>query len=236
MHSDFWLERWQRGETGWHLSDINLHLREFWPRLNLPPECQVFVPLCGKTLDLRWLASRGHRVLGVEISRLAVEECFAEAGWVPERREAGLLRQYRAGELTLLCGDFFDLTPEHLREVGAVYDRAALIALPPAWRIQYAAHFKALVPHSARGLLITLDYAQSQMTGPPFAVQRAEIEELFGDRYTLAELASFDVLDDSPGFRRRGLTALTEQVWQLDPVKEAKWRGGSGSESRGDLD
>lgn len=215
MQPEFWLERWQHGETGWHLPEINLHLREFWPRLDLPSALLVFVPLCGKTLDLLWLASQGHRVLGVEISRRAVEEFFAEAGLVPEVTESGPLRRYRADEITLLCGDFFDLTSDDLREVGAVYDRASLIALPPELRPRYAAHFKAVVPRAAPGLLITLDYDQSQMAGPPFAVHREEVERLFVDRYAISELTRFDALDDSPNFRRRGLTALAEEVWRL---------------------
>jgi thiopurine S-methyltransferase len=217
MQPEFWLERWRRGETGWHLPEINLHLREFWPRLGLPSALQVFVPLCGKALDLLWLASQGHRVLGVEISQQAVEEFFAEAGLVPEITESGPQRRSRADELTLLCGDFFDLTPDHLREVGAVYDRASLIALPPELRSRYAAHFKTLVPSAAPSLLITLDYDQSQMAGPPFSVHREEVERLFADRYAITELTRFDALDDSPNFRRRGLTALAEEVWRLDP-------------------
>ncbi|TCT22139.1 thiopurine S-methyltransferase [Thiobaca trueperi] len=217
MTPDYWLERWQRGETGWHLPEINLHLRDWWPRLDLPAERLVFVPLCGKTLDLLWLASRGHRVLGVEISPLAVDEFFAEQGLTTEITDEPPFRRYRLDELTLLCGDFFALTPDHLLEVGAVYDRASLIALPPDLRPRYAQHLKTLMPDAASGLLITLDYDQNQMTGPPFAVHRDEIERLFGDRYAIRELATLDVLDDSPRFRQRGLTALTEQVWRLDP-------------------
>ena len=215
MQPEFWLERWQRGETGWHLPEINLHLRKFWPSLGLPSALQVFVPLCGKTLDLLWLASQGHRVLGVEISRRAVEEFFTEAGLVPEITEAGPLRRYRADELTLLCGDFFDLTSEHLREVGAVYDRASLIALPLDMRPRYAEHLKTLAL-TAPSLLITFDYDQDRMAGPPFAVHRQEIKRLFAGRYRITELATIDVIDDSPNFRRCGLTAIAEQVWRLD--------------------
>ncbi len=217
MTPDYWLERWQRGETGWHLPEINRHLREFWPRLGLPSDLLVFVPLCGKTLDLLWLMSRGHRVLGVEISQLAVEEFFAAHGLTPQVTDEPPLRRYRVDELTLLCGDFFALTPAHLQEVGAVYDRASLIALPPDLRSRYAEHFKTLVPITASSLLITLDYEQDRMAGPPFAVHRAEVEDLFAERYAITELAAFDALDDSPNFRQRGLSALVEQVWRLDP-------------------
>jgi thiopurine S-methyltransferase len=217
MTPEFWLDRWQRGDIGWHLTEINLHLQAFWPRLGLAPETLVFVPLCGKTLDLLWLMSRGHRVLGVEISEQAVKELFAEHGLVPRVTDAPPFRLYQVDELRILAGDYFALTPRHLEGVGAVFDRASLIALPPEMRPEYAAHFKTIVPHSAASLLITLDYDQTEMTGPPFAVGRDEVERLLADRYEIQALADFDIIEESPGFRRRGLTALSEQVWHLAP-------------------
>ncbi len=216
MTPEFWLERWQRGETGWHQSEINRHLREFWPQLGLPSGLQVLVPLCGKTLDLLWLAGQGQRVLGVEISQIAVEEFFAEAGLDPVVTSAGALRRYQSDELTLLCGDVFALAPGHLREVGAIYDRGALVALPPALRRRYVEHLETQVPATVPRLLITFDYDQQQMVGPPFAVPDDEVERLFADRYRITRLASFDVIDDSPEFRRRGLIAIAEQIWRLD--------------------
>lgn len=217
MTTEFWLERWQHGETGWHLPEINVHLQEFWPGLGLAPETLVFVPLCGKTLDLLWLASRGHGVVGVEISELGVKGLFAENGLDPRVTETPPFRTYAVDALRVLVGDYFDLTPVHLQGVGAVFDRASLIALPPKMRPAYAERFKTIVPTTASSLLITLDYDQNEMFGPPFSVGRDEVESLFGDRYRLRALASFDVIDESPGFRRRGLTALAEHVWKLEP-------------------
>ncbi|UHD17640.1 class I SAM-dependent methyltransferase [Thiocapsa bogorovii] len=120
-------------------------------------------------------------------------------------------------ELRVLVGDDFDLTLVHLEGVGAVFDRASLIALPPPMRRAYAEHFKAIVPATAKSFLITLEYDQNEMSGPPFSVGRDEIQTRFGDHYGIEQLASFDVIDESPGFRRRGLTALAEHVWSLEP-------------------
>lgn len=217
MTPEFWLDRWQHGETGWHLPEINVHLQEFWPDLGLAPETLVFVPLCGKTLDLLWLASRGHSVIGVEISELGVTEFFAENGLEPRVTQTPPFRTYAVDELRVLVGDYFDLTSAHLEGVGAVFDRASLIALPPQMRPAYAEHFKTIVPATAKSLLITLDYDQTEMSGPPFSVGRDEVQARFGDRYGIEPLASFDVIDESPGFRRRGLTALAEHVWKLEP-------------------
>ncbi|MBV5308558.1 thiopurine S-methyltransferase [Chromatium okenii] len=214
MTPDFWLERWQQGETGWHLPEINRHLQEFWPQFNLPANATVLVPLCGKTLDLLWLMSQGQRVIGIELSPLAIEEFLNEHQLTAVMTDAPPFRSYQVDELTLLCGDFFALTPAHLPEINAVYDRGALVALPPELREHYAAQFKMLAPNAAQ-LLITFDYDQQQMTGPPFAVQRNEIAQIFADK-TIIELATFDVLNEAANLRQRGVTALAEQVWKIE--------------------
>jgi thiopurine S-methyltransferase len=217
MNPDFWHNRWQRGETGWHQGEIDRHLRELWPGLGLAAGTRVLVPLCGKTLDLLWLAGQGHRVLGVELSRLGVESFFAENGLTPEATDDRPFRRYRVDEIELLCGDFFDLEPRHLDDVGAVYDRAALIALPPGLRARYAAHLDALLPVAVPRLLITLEYDQERMAGPPFAVHPEEVRALFSPRHRISQLAGLDALDQSPGLRARGLEALTERVYRLAP-------------------
>jgi thiopurine S-methyltransferase len=218
MEPEFWLERWRRGETGWHLNEVNRHLQELWPRLGLSEDTRVFVPLCGKTLDLLWLASRGHRVLGVELSRVAVEALFAENELVPRVTEEAQFLRFRVDELEVMCGDFFDLRSEHLRGVGAVYDRASLIALPPEHRARYAGRLDHILPDSVPRLLITLEYDQSRMDGPPFSVHPEEVQALFGARHRVDELAEIDVVDESPRFPARGLESLWERVYRLDPV------------------
>jgi thiopurine S-methyltransferase len=221
MDAEFWLERWERGETGWHRDDVNRHLSEFWPQLGCPAGTRVLVPLCGQSLDLLWLASRGDRVLGVELSRRAVDGFFADHALSPtvtEIPEVRGLYRYRVDELEGLCGDFFDLTPALLGNIGAVYDRAALIALPPAQRARYAAHLDTLLNARVTRLLITLEYDQQRRSGPPFAVFPAEVEQLFGRHHRISELAQLDVLGESPGFLQRGLTELVERVYRLDPT------------------
>lgn len=217
LDTQFWLDRWDRRETGWHLGEINSHLQEHWPKLGLAHETRVFVPLCGKTLDLVWLVSRGHRVVGVELSRLGIEAFLAEHRLEPRITEQGAVRRYQVDELVLFQGDFFDLRPEHLDDVGAVFDRASLIALPPPMRVRYAEHLRAILPRPVDRLLITLDYDQAQMSGPPFSVQPPEIERLFGVDHHIEPLAEIDALAESPNFRQRGLTALVERVHWLRP-------------------
>ena len=132
MEPQYWHQRWTEGRTGWHREEFNPHLEAHWPRLNVPPQARVFVPLCGKSRDLLWLAGEGHRVVGVELSEIAARAFFAEAGLSPQVTElGGGFTRYAVDEIEILCGDFFGLTPERLGGIEAVYDRASLIALPP---------------------------------------------------------------------------------------------------------
>lgn len=217
MQPEFWHQRWQKGEIGWHLTEINLHLQEHWPRLGVGAGERVLVPLCGQTLDLMWLAGEGHRVLGVELSPIAVEALFRDNGLAPQVVDEPPFLRYRLDEIEVLCGDFFDLDPAHLGEVGAVYDRASLIALPPELRPRYVKHLETLICPETRGLLITLAYDQAQMAGPPFAVRETEVGALFGVRFDIQRLADVDVLAENANFRGRGVTSLREQVYALHP-------------------
>jgi thiopurine S-methyltransferase len=217
MNPEFWHRRWERGETAWHQDEIDRHLRALWPQLGLAAKSRIFVPLCGKSLDMLWLAGQGHRVLGIELSRLAVETFFAENGLTPKVTEEPPFRHYRADEIELLCGDFFDLESRHLADVAAVYDRAALIALPQELRARYAARLDVLLPAQVPRLLIALEYDQAQMAGPPFAVHPDEVEALFSSRHRIALLAELDVLEESPRLRARGVSAIKEHAYLLKP-------------------
>ena len=215
MDPDFWQGRWARNEIGWHQDDINVHLRGFWERLEVAPGAPVFVPLCGKSLDIRWIAEQGHPVIGVELSAVAVEDFFREQGWEPARTAQGPFTRWHSGAVTLLCGDFFDLRPQDLAGASAVYDRASLIALPPPMRQRYAAHLTGLLAPGTRCLLVTFEYPQQQMAGPPFSVTAEEVRHLYGDAFEVKELCEQDILQEQPRFREKGLTRLRERVFHL---------------------
>ncbi len=215
MDSEFWLERWRRREIGFHLEHPNPKLIRYWSHLNLAPASRVLVPLCGKSEDLLWLARQGHRVLGVEVSSLAVEAFFAEHKLQPQRLPDGPFERWTAGPLTLLCGDFFTLDRQAAGPLEAVYDRAALVALPPALRDRYVGCITELLPHGAEMLLVTFDYPQEEMQGPPFAVGPELVEVLYGNKFSVEHLACDAILAEEPRFQERGLTALSEHVFRL---------------------
>lgn len=214
MEKEFWLERWARNEIGFHQGDINPHLRRFWLEA-APASGRVFVPLCGKSRDLLWLRHQGQPVLGVELSTIAARAFFEENGLAPVQQSKPPFESFEARGVEILCGDFFDLDAARLKDVTAVYDRAALVALPPELRARYAAHLAAILPADTRLLLVTFDYEQGAMNGPPFAVSPAEVDTLFAPFGRIRKLASHDALADNPRFRERGLTRIDEHVFLI---------------------
>jgi thiopurine S-methyltransferase len=218
MESEFWLERWRLAETGFHQPVANRDLQRHWPALALAPGTTVFVPLCGKSLDLLWLRAQGHRVIGIELAEQAVRDFHRENALTPAIATRAGLPCWETDGLSIYCADFFALHPVHLATTGAVYDRAALIALPPELRRRYARHLQSLLPAGAQILQLTMDYPQEQMQGPPFSVGEAELRDLYGARFQIRLLGSNDTLLDEPRFRQRGLRSLQECSYRLAPL------------------
>lgn len=219
MEPEFWLQRWRRGEIGFHLDQPNPRLVAHWSALALPAAARVLVPLCGKSRDLAWLAERGHHVIGVELSSIAVTDFFREqlapSHPLPGPSRWGNFDRYRTGNLEILCGDCFDLERSLVGPLGAVYDRAALVALPEPLRQRYVRLLTELLPSGAQMLLVTFDYPQAEMAGPPFSVGPNAVQALYGAHFAIELLASADILDAEPRFRQRGLRRLHEHVFHL---------------------
>ncbi len=216
MDRKFWLDRWRRDEIGFHQADVNPHLASHWPGLGAPPSGEVFVPLCGKSRDMLWLAGQGHAVQGIEISQLAVEAFFEENDLQAQCQPLGPFERWQCGEIAILLGDFFDLQTEHLAHTAAVYDRASLIALPSEMRARYARHLVDVLPDTAPVLLITMEYPQQEMNGPPFSVGEDEVHQLYDPHYNVRCIAKHDILAHTPRFQEKGLSALQENVYRLD--------------------
>ncbi|WP_242112163.1 thiopurine S-methyltransferase [Luteimonas aquatica] len=214
MEAEFWQRRWHDNQIGFHQARVSPLLERHWDALSPPAGGRVFVPLCGKSLDMAWLAARGHRILGVELSELAVRQFFDEQGLAPDVRDSRYGTHYSAGPYELICGDAFALDAQALADCGAVHDRAALIALPAELRRRYLATAYAALPPGCRGLLITLEYPQAEMDGPPFSVGEAEVRTLFaGWSATLAERR--DILAQEPRFAADGVSALHTAAYFL---------------------
>lgn len=217
MDADFWHLRWLNSDIAFHQEQTNPYLKRFWAEIDLPPGGKVLVPLAGKSIDMLWLAKQGYNVMGVEISPVAVAEFFRERGVSAGRWQDGPFEVWMDRKIRLLCGDFFQLDQRRLADIDAVYDRAALIAFPEAMRRDYVRHMLENLPGHASQLLITLEYDQDEMNGPPFSVFEDEVRELYQDAYAIDVLADDDVWAETPRFRDKGLTWLQEKVYRLTP-------------------
>jgi thiopurine S-methyltransferase len=215
VQPDFWHKRWRTGQIGFHQSAVDRYLEQFWGDLALEDHSPTFVPLCGKSLDLLWLRNRGHRVTGVELSPVALETFCMEHGIPARRRVRDDFEVYDSVGLSLLCGDFFSLTQERLGGVCAVYDRAALISWTPELRAAYVQHMTSLTSPGAQTLLVTIEYPQAQMTGPPFSVGADDVDRLYGPNHAIRNLSRTDVLASEHRLRSRGVTQLHEACYRL---------------------
>ncbi len=215
MQPDFWHDRWRTAQTGFHRSSVDDNLIQHWRDLSLPKAAHVLVPLCGKSLDLLWLRDQGHAVVGVELSDIALQAFFAENGVAARRRTLPHFDLYEAESLECFRGDLFELTPERLGQVGAVYDRASLISWAPEQRDRYAQHLVALTATGTQTLLVTLEYPQTEMKGPPFSVGSEEVHRLYSRHHSIHELARRDVLGNEPRMRARGVSSLTEVCYRI---------------------
>jgi len=209
MDAKFWHDRWASNEIGFHKSEANPLLVNYLDELSLATGSRIFLPLCGKTLDIGWLLARGYRVAGAELSAIAIDQLFAQLGVTPTITKVGALGHYHAPQVDLFAGDIFNVTPELLGPVDAVYDRAALVALPQQMRARYTAHLTTLIAQAPQ-LLISFEYDQQAMEGPPFSVSEEEIRQHYGQRYDIRVLTSLDV----PG-GLKGRCPATERVYLL---------------------
>jgi thiopurine S-methyltransferase len=219
MEAEYWLKRWREGRTGWHRSEVMPLLVQHWSALNVPRGSRVLVPLCGKSLDMLWLAQQGMRVLGVDVSPVAIESFLAENQLHARTRGEADGTHYEitnaSGEIEIINGDAFALDPDEVAQCNVFYDRAALIAMPAPMRRRLVDELYVQLPAGSAGLLITLAYPENEMQGPPFSVDDAEVEDLFDGRWQVDRLEYRDILASQPSFSDQGVSALHTGVYAL---------------------
>jgi thiopurine S-methyltransferase len=190
MRNDYWLNRWATGQTGWHQREVEPALVEHFGGI---APTRVLVPLCGKSMDMTWLGKQGHEVIGVELSELACETFFSEQGMSLTAGREGAFGVYRAKNITIYQGDFFAVTAEMLGQIGAVYDRGALIALPRDLRSKYAAHLQSIAKPKTFLQIVLERQGVPDDAGPPFSVTLGELESLYGANYRIEPLSREEV-------------------------------------------
>lgn len=211
MEHDFWISKWHNNEIAFHEAQGNPYLMKHHDLLSSTDSPRVFVPLCGKTRDIYYLISQGYDVVAAELSELAITQLFEELGEQPDVTQDGEHKRYHIPGLTVFVGDIFALTAKQVGDISAVYDRAALIALPDTMRIRYTKQLMALTG-KARQLLICVDYDQSVMPGPPFAVSESTVRSLYDGDYVIARQESEEI---DGGLK--GKAQANNEVYYLTP-------------------
>lgn len=209
MEPNFWHKKWEANEIAFHASEANPWLVKYFQELTLEKNSRIFLPLCGKTLDILWLLAKDYRVAGAELSKLAIEQLFMELGVEPEITTIGNVNRYSATNIDIFVGDIFDLTDDTLGQVNAIYDRAALVALPKEMRNQYSAHL-IKITQNAPQLLICYEYDQNLQEGPPFSVTREEVQLHYQENYHLTLIDSQPVAGGL-----KGICPSKENIWLL---------------------
>ncbi len=210
---NLWESRWQEDRIGFHLTEVNPYLIRFYDKLLHQNPNRVFVPLCGKTLDLCWLTKKTKKVVGVELVKKAVQDFFAENNISTLIQQENNLLKFSSKFIDIYLGDFFKLDPEIISPFKAIYDRASIVAIDKLDRSKYVSHLKSFLEPKGRILLVTLEYNQNQMKGPPYSVSASEVESLFAPWGSIKLLDTFDILDER--FRSKGLTQLLEHVFLI---------------------
>ena len=215
MEPNFWTKRWQEGEIGFHREDAHNYLIQYWQTLKLEPETEVLVPLCGKSTDMVWLAGRATTSLGSSCHRSPWMPSSPSRNLQPTTRVSGPFMIKEAGPYTIWCGDIFTLPPDVTKDISAVYDRAALVAFPPAMQASYAAKLATLTPAGVPTMLVGLAYRQGEISGPPFSTPLPQVAMLFGPTHSLAIVESRDGLEQSQNLKERGVSWLEELLYIL---------------------
>lgn len=231
MDAQYWQQKWADEKIGFHQTEVNKRLVKYWPHVMHnttpissdpvaePAQSCVFVPLCGKSLDMLWLHQQGHQVLGVELSTRAAKAFFEENDLDFEQSEIDGFSCFsgtaHAKGITLMAGNFFEMTAMHTRMCTALYDRASMIAMKPEMRADYARQLAMLMPGNSRGILLTISYDQSRMQGPPFSVSDDVARSLLSENFQIQELAHYQGPERLGNLADRGLETLDERVYLL---------------------
>lgn len=223
MEISYWQSRWEKDNTGWHMDIVYPVLPKIWPKITLEKQSTILVPLCGKSLDLQWFVEQGHFVIGVDASPKAHRTIMDRSSESFKKGSSHGFTIYKSEKLELWEGNLMKLPESKIPPVHLIYDKAAIIALPPKMRLPYAKKLIGLCNPHTYMVLQTFEYLQEEMNGPPFSVDERELEKLFGNHFSLDLLHEQSKLNELDRFRQRGLSSyLHEKVHLLKPLEGNK--------------
>ncbi|XP_039978039.1 probable thiopurine S-methyltransferase isoform X1 [Xiphias gladius] len=216
-----WEQRWQEDRIGFHQPHVHKMLEINIDKvLSKRTGVRFFFPLCGKAVDMNWLASMGHSVVGVDISEKAIKQFFEENNLTYSEEPVPAIpgaKVYKSSEknITLYQCDLYKFCSSIEGQFGAIWDRGSLVAINPRDREKYTSLIISLMAKDCRYLLDTLLYNPDLYKGPPFFVPDEQVHSLFGKSCDIERLQSVDALTDRQ--REWGLDYLTENVHLITP-------------------
>ena len=222
MELSFWQSKWEKGQTGFHMEKVYPPLMQHIDSIPLPEDANILVPLCGKSHDLYWLRNQGYNVIGVEVSPIALKHIRDQNSEPFSHYQKGSFKIFKCSRLQLWQGDFMKLKLSWLPSIHLVYDKAALIALPPLQRVYYA-HKVEQILSSGHGRLFqqTFEYEQTEMEGPPFSVPQSELEDHYGPNFNIELLMEKDAPELLERFQKRGMKSyLEEKIFHIYPKNQ----------------
>jgi len=211
MKASFWHSCWERNSLGFHQTTIHPFLEQYFQLMMLPQDKNVFVPLCGKSDDMAWLAERLD-VVGAELSDIACADFFKEKSLEVSPQYQGSFKCYTHKNLALWQGDFFKLSPQQFPSFDWIYDRAAIIALPVDMQVAYAAHLTRFISKKTKLFLISLEFPPDELEGPPFPLFENNIEHLF-DGLVVECIAEHELEDKVFAQRTFNVSYLREKLY-----------------------
>jgi len=215
MDTNFWKKRWKTNQVGWHATETNKHLECFVSTLGASAGGWTLVPLCGKSMDMDYLARQNRKVVGVELSSIACRAFFAETKRAYTERTTDKFTYFESEDVVLVCGDIFSVSSEDLPPIEACYDRACLVAFTMEQRHRYAKWLASTMPSGACSLVIGIEYPAEEKDGPPFTVPSDELHSLFDQTFAIEQLHREDIVDKAPKYREWGVTSLIETVYSM---------------------
>ena len=216
MKKEFWLEKWQNKKIGFHKDTTHPLLVKYIDELKIKTGEAVFVPLCGKSIDMLWLNSQGYKVVGIELSELAIKQFFTENNLSYKKVNKGSFSLYTYENITIYQGDFFEMRKDYCTHIRAVYDRAALIALPDELVEKYVEKMREIIPENSSELLITLEFIRTTGSlGPPFTTPNDKVNHLFAKFASIRLLQELDIVEREDGFKAQGCDYVYERVYLI---------------------
>lgn len=214
-----WQDRWVTRNIGFHQEQghrlLKKHLDTF---LKGQSGLRVFFPLCGKAVEMKWFADRGHTVVGVEISEMAIREFFTEQNLSytekPLTEIAGAkVFKSSSGNISVYCCSLFDLPRVNIGKFDRIWDRGSLVAINPGDHDRYADVILSLLNKGFHYLVAILSYDPTKHAGPPFYVPDAELKRLFGTKCSIQFLEEADALEER--HKAWGLDYIFEKLYLL---------------------